>query len=201
MWRRVRRRGFVEKTGGVELCHAQVLVQEVSAFGGFRSRNFAFVGKYETAHCANRVRDVLRCQIAEHQKITARSATHGAEVYDVVRRFRIAEKGCAQVFYRVQSGGVHDGFAVGRGEAEVEGGDGDSVTRVLARNVKPGQKFEMIYCETCDFFHNCLRNDCNTARAVTQQNLACFGQVVRKRFSRRRFPLFAAFWAFRLRNS
>ena len=54
---------------------------------------------------------------------------------------------------RVDLGGVHNGFLVGAGHADVEGGDGGLACQVFPGYIDTGLEQDVVYGKACDFFH------------------------------------------------
>ena len=54
---------------------------------------------------------------------------------------------------RVDLGGVHNGFLVGAGHADVEGGDGGLACQVFPGYIDAGLEQDVVYGKACDFFH------------------------------------------------
>lgn len=138
---------------GVIFGEGEIVLQPVAAFGGLRSGDLPVESEGEVACAEHRRQHVLRSLFAEHQQIAPRAAAHGTEVDDVVRAFRVAQIRREKVFDGVQRRNVRGGFAVGRGETQVERGDRDSVLRVAPREVESGEQIEVVYRKAGYFFH------------------------------------------------
>ena len=142
--------------GGVVFGEGEVVFEIISALCRFRARDRALEVQGEIAGFQHEGEGVLRGLFAEQEEIAPRPAAHGSEVDDVGGGGRVAQAGGEQMFHGMQGCDVHRGFAVGRGEAQVEGGDGDAVLVVAPREVEPGQEIQVIYGETCYLFHNSI---------------------------------------------
>ena len=109
----------------------------------------------------------------------------------------VAQIGGAQVLDGVHLRRAHHRLAVGRGHAQVEGGDGRAAHRVHAGNVEAGQKAQVVDLEAVSYTHldvykrQLLRDRADEAAAVVRLSECRQGRqtVMALRKRRERSPL------------
>src|SRR5699024_7992636 len=72
--------------------------------------------------------------------------------------------GRAQVLDGVHLRRAHHRLAVGRGHAQIEGGDGRAVHAIHAGNVEAGQKAQVVDLETGDLLHGKTSHQSSASR-------------------------------------
>lgn len=141
-------------TAAVVLCHGQAQIQEVAAILCAGTGNFALVAFNEAEALGNHGEYVGAFQITLEQEVEARAAAHGAEIEHLFAPLGIvAQPGRPQMLNGVNLSGIHHRLQIGTGDAQIKGGYGLGTHHILAGDIKPGQKTNMVNGKTGDFFH------------------------------------------------
>ena len=91
--------------------------------------------------------------VAVYQQIIAGTAAHGSPVNYFVLEVRLVPQiGGSQMLHGMQFRRVHDRFLIGRGHADVKGGDDLAAHPVFAGDVDSRLQFYMVNGEACEFF-------------------------------------------------
>ena len=127
--------------------HGEVLVQVVTAFLGSGTGDIALKAGDKLEQLTHERQDLLARHLAKYDEVKARAAAHGAKVDNAARPLgMIAKERRAQVLDGVALGRVHDRLLVGRGQAQVKGGDGGPGRRIAvdAAHIHAGLKQQMV---------------------------------------------------------
>lgn len=138
----------------VVFCHRQAQIQIVSAISCTGTGDFTLIVFDETEALGNHGKNVTALPIALEQEVEARAAAHGTEIeYLFAPLGIVTQPGCPQMLNGVHLGGIHHRLQIGTGDAQVKGGYGLISHHILAGDIKPGQKTNMVNGKTGDFLH------------------------------------------------
>ena len=137
-----------EVAAALPMAHGQVVEQAVAAGLGRGGRDLG-LGEDPLQALDGQLTHVLDGVVSGHDDVHAREAAHGADVDHVVLGAGVAEPGGHQVLHAVHGRRGHGGFAVGLGDAEVEGGE----ALVDSRHIDARLQMGMVDGETLNYFH------------------------------------------------
>ena len=146
----------VEVAAREPVCHGEVLVQVVTALLGSGAGDIALKAGDKLKQLAHERQDFLARQLTKNDEVKARAAAHGAKVDNAARPLgMIAEERRAQMLDGVAFSRVHDRLLIGRGQAQVKGGDGGAGRRIAvdAAHIHAGLKQQMINGKAGDALH------------------------------------------------
>lgn len=146
---------FRQILSGQVFCHRQIHIQTISAISRRCSRNLSLKVTNKFKHLLNQRQNIFGTVVSRQKQVKPRPAAHWTKINRLFRKFgMIAQKGCAEMFYRMYLCCIHNRLIIRTGHSYVKCCNKFRSELVLPRNIKTRNKFKMINHKTRNFFHN-----------------------------------------------
>lgn len=139
---------------GLPSCHRQVMQEVVAAVAGSLSRHFALEVADEAESFAHQLHNVAALQVALHQEVVTRAASHRAPKNNFIAPYRvIAQEGGGKMLYRVQRSVADSRFAVRLFHTDIESSHYMVAQIIFARDIYSPQQVQVVDGKTRNLFH------------------------------------------------